>query len=83
MINKKATAFNWFGIKKFEDRIVDLNANDTSVKMGQYKGMRKLIKGKTPWLELLHFSVSIELALKDAFDTSPFGKVDNMLIKLY
>ena len=29
------------------------------------------------------FSHTIESALKDAFDTSPFGKIDNMLIKIY
>ena len=78
------TAFERVGILNFEDRIVGLNADGASVNMGQFSGLGKLIKDKAFWLELVHcFSHRIELALKDAFDTSPFGKIDNMLMKLY
>ena len=39
--------------------------------MGQYTDLGKLIKDKAPWWKL---------AVKDAFDTSPFRKIDNMLM---
>ena len=39
--------------------------------MGQYTWLGKLIRGEAPWLEL---------AVKDAFDASPFRKIDNMLM---
>ena len=39
--------------------------------MGQYTDLEKLIKDKAPLLKL---------AFKDALDTSPFGKIDNMLM---
>ena len=42
--------------------------------MGQYTGLGKLIKDEAPWLEL---------AVKDAFDTSPFRKIDNMIMSKY
>ena len=73
-----------FGITKFKDRIVGLNADPTSANMDPLNGFGKIVKYSTPWLELVHcFNLCIELALKDAFDTSPFGDVDNMLMKLY
>ena len=78
------TAFNRFGITKFEDRIVGLNADGTSVNMDPLNGLGKIVKNSTPWLELVHcFNHHIDLALKDAFDTSPFGDIHNMLMKLY
>ena len=58
------TAFARFGIIKFEDRIVGLNADGTSVNMGHLSGLGKLIKDSAPWLELVHcFNHRIELAL--------------------
>ena len=39
--------------------------------MGQYTDLGKLIKDEAPWLKL---------AVKDAFDTSAFRKIDNMLM---
>ena len=78
------TAFERFGITNFSDRIVGLNADGASVNMGEYRGLGKLVKESAPWLELVHcFNHRIELALKDAFDTSPFGKIVDMLTKLY
>ena len=36
------------------------------------------------WLDLGHcFNHRIQLALNDPSDTSPFGDIDNMLMKLY
>ena len=68
----------------FEDRIDGLNADGASANMGEYTGLEKLVKDSAPWLELVHcFNHRIELALKDAFDTSPFSKIDDMLLKLY
>ena len=43
----------------------------SGVNMGQYTNLGQLIKDKAPWLKL---------AKKDAFDTSPFRKIDNMLM---
>ena len=78
------TAFNRFDITKFEDCTVGLNADGASVNMGPLNGLGKIVEDSTPWLELVHcFNHRIELALKDAFDTSPFGDIDNMLMKLY
>ena len=60
-----------------------LNADGASVNMGPLNGLGKIVKDSTPWLELVHcFNHRIEPALKDAFDTSPFGDIDNMLMKL-
>ena len=52
--------------------------------MGPLNGLGKIVKDSTPWLELVHrFNHCIELALKDTFDTMPFGDINNMLMKLY
>ena len=78
------TAFNRFGITQFEDRIVGLNADGASVNMGPLNGLGKIVKDSAPWSELVHcFNHRVELALKEAFDTSPFGDIENMLMKLY
>ena len=78
------TAFNRFGVTKFEDRIVGLNADGASVNMGPLNGLGKIVRDSALWLQLVHcFNHRIKLALKDAFDTSPFGDIDNMLMKLY
>ena len=74
------TAFNRFGVTKFEDRIVGLNADSIGVNMGPLNGLGKVFKDSALWLQLVHcFNHRIELA----FDTSPFGDIDNMLMKLY
>ena len=74
------TAFNRFGVTKFEDCSVGLNADGTSVNMGPLNGLGKVVKDSALWLQLVHcFNHSIELA----FDTLPFGDIDNMLMKLY
>lgn len=57
-----------------EDKTVGLNADGVNVNMGQCRGLGKLIKDGVSRLELVHcFSHRFELALKDAFDISPFG----------
>ena len=77
------TAFNRFGVAKFEDRIFGLNVDGASVKMALSMDL-KIVKDSDPWLQVVHcFNHRIELALKYAFDTSPFADVDNMLMKLY
>ena len=82
--NSTQTVFNRFGVTKFEDRIVGLNADGTSINMGPLNGLEKIVKDSTPWLQLVHcLNHCIKLSLKDAFDTSPFGDIDNMLMKLY
>ena len=78
------TAFNRFGVTKFEDCIVGLNADGANVSMGPLNGHGKIVKDSAPWLQLVHcFNHLIKLALKDTFDTLPFGDIDNMLMKLY
>ena len=78
------TAFNRFGVTKFEDCIVGLNADGANVSMGPLNGLGKIVKDSAPWLQLVHcFNHLIKLALKDTFDTLPFGDIDNMLMKLY
>ena len=60
------------------------NVNRVSVNTGRKRGLGMLIKQNAPWLELVHcFNHRLELALKDAFDNSLFGKIDIMLTKLY
>ena len=82
--NSTQTVFNRFGVTKFEDRIVGLNADGTSINMGPLNGLEKIVKDSTPWLQLVHcLNHRVKLSLKDAFDTSPFGDIDNMLMKLY
>ena len=78
------TAFERFGIKKFENSIVGLNCDGANVNMGINNGLGKLVKDSAPWLELVHcFNHRIELALKDAFEKTFFSKIENMLTKLY
>ena len=51
--------------------------------MGSLKGLGKIVKDSAPWLQIVNcFNRCIELALKDTFDTSPFGDIDTMLMKL-
>ena len=77
-------AFSRFGISRLENRIVGLNADGASVNMGLLNGLGKLVKEKAPWLELVHcFNHRLELAMKDAFQTTPFSKIDDMLLRLY
>ena len=78
------TAFNRPGVGKFEDLIVGLNTDGASVNMGPLNGLGKMVNDSSPWLQLVHcFNHRIKLALKDLFDTSTFGDIDNMLMKLY
>ena len=52
--------------------------------MDPFNGLGKIVKDSASWLELVHcFNHRIELASKDAFDTLPFGDIDNMLMKIY
>ena len=74
------TAFNRFGVTKFKDRIVGLNTDGAGFNMGPLNGLGKFVKDSALWLQSVHcFNHRIELA----FDTSPFGDIDNMLMKLY
>ena len=76
--------FERIGIKNSEDSIVGLSVNGASVNTGRKRGLGMLIKQYTLWLELVRCSNHrLELALKDAFDNSPFGKIHTMLTKLY
>ena len=78
------TAFERFGIKKFENSIVGLNCDGANVNIGINNGLGKLVKDSAPWLELVHcFNHRIELALKDVFEKTFFSKIENMLTKLY
>ena len=75
------TAFNRFGVTKFKDCIVCLKADGTSINMGPFNGLGKIVKDSAPWLQFVHcFNHRIQLALKDAIDTLPFGEIDNMLM---
>ena len=47
-------AFDRFGITKFEDRIVGLNADGASVNMGPLNGLGKIVKDSALSLELVH-----------------------------
>ena len=52
--------------------------------MGPLNKLGKIVKDSAPWLQLTRcFNHRIELALKDASHASPFGDIDNMLMKLY
>ena len=78
------TAFNRFGVTKFKDRIVGLNTDGAGFNMGPLNGLGKFVKDSALWLQSVHcFNHRIELALKDAFDKSPFGDIGNMLMKQY
>ena len=73
-------AFERIGIKNFEYSIVGLNTDGTSVNTGRKTGLGMLIKQIAPWLELVYcFNHRLDFALKDAFNNSPFYKIDTML----
>ena len=72
------------GILQSLNSIVGLNGDGASANIGRKNGLGLLIKQNVPWLELAHcFNHRLELALKDAFDNSSFGKNDTMLTKPY
>lgn len=77
-------AFNRIGITRFSSRLTGLNADGASVNMGIHRGLGAILKKTAPWLEVIHcFNHRVELAIKDAFDHTEFGKIDEMLLKLH
>ena len=65
-------------------RLPGLNADGASVNMGVHRGLGTLLKETAPWLEVIYsFNHRVELAIKDAFGHTKFGKIDEMLLKLH
>ena len=80
-INK---AFQGIGIIQAHKRLLGLNVDGASVNMGIRNGLGARMKELSPWLQVVHcFNHRLELAIKDAFQTTTFSKIDDMLTKLY
>ena len=77
-------AFGGIGLTSFADRLTGLNVDGASLNTGIHRGLGALLKQRSPWLQVIHcFNHRVELALKDAFSTTSFSKIDEMLMKLY
>ena len=77
-------AFERIGTKNLEYSTVGLNVDRASVNTGRKRGLGMLIKQNASWLGLAYcYNHRLELALKDTFNNSLFGKIDTMLTKLY
>ena len=77
-------AFTRIVLPTFTDRLTGLNVDGASVNTGIHRGLGALLKQQSPWLQVIHcFNHRIELALKDAFITTSFPKIDEMLMKLH
>jgi hypothetical protein len=77
-------AFTRIGLTSFVDKLTGLNVDGASVNTGIHRGLGALLKQQSPWLQVIHcFNHRVELALKDAFATTSFSKIDEMLMKLH
>ena len=66
--------------KDFFDKLVGMNVDGASMKLGKHKGVGTLLKEKVPQIQETDcFNHRIELALEDVFRTTSFKEVDSML----
>jgi hypothetical protein len=64
--------------------LTGLNVHGASMNTGIHHRLGALLKQQSPWLQVVHcFNHRVELALKDAFSTTIFSKIDEMLMKLH
>ena len=78
------SAFKRFDKPEFQKHLLGLNVDGASVNMGIHGGLGALLKVSSPWLQVIHcFNHRLELAVKDAFKTTTFGKIDEMLNVMY
>ena len=83
IIESIETIFNRFGITSFTDRVLGLNVDGVSVKVGVHRGVGTQLMKKALWLQVTHcFNHRVELALKDAFTTIHSKNIKEMLLKL-
>ena len=83
IIESIETIFNRFGITSFTDRVLGLNVDGVSVKVGVHRGVGTQLMKKALWLQVTHcFNHRVELALKDAFTTTHSKNIKEMLLKL-
>ncbi|XP_041376382.1 zinc finger protein 862-like [Gigantopelta aegis] len=79
-------SFHSMGIMPSElySKLIGFGADGASVNSGNKSGVKALLEQKAPWL-IYTWCVAhkLELALKDALNTTVFQKVDNMLLRLY
>jgi len=75
---------NRIGITNLTDCLVGLNIEGASVNTGIHHGLAAKFHELAPWLVTVHcFNHRVELALKDAFKTTAFDNIDEMLRILY
>ena len=77
-------AFSIIGLTSFAEKLTGLNVDGASVNTGIHLRLGALLKQRSPWLQVIHcFNHRMELALKDAFSTASFSKIDEILMKLH
>lgn len=77
-------AFHRLGVTSFTNKLIGLNVDGASVNTGIHRGVGALLKERAPWMQVIHcFNHRVELALKDAFKTTAFSNIDEMLLKLH
>ena len=77
-------AFHWVGIGSLYQRLVNLSVDGASVNTGIQNGLGAKMRESAACLSTIHcFNHSLELAVKDTFNTTFFKQVDNMLLKLF
>ena len=73
-------AFESLKLTNWKKKIFTLNVDGVSVNTGIHGGLGVKIKEDVPWLMLIHcFNHRLELAMKDAFSGTLFGKNNIML----
>ena len=77
-------AFHQIGIESVHQRMTNLSVDGASVNSGIHNGLGAKMRESTAWLSTIHcFNHSLEVAVKDTFNTTFFKEVDNMLLKLF
>ena len=77
-------AFHQIGIESVHQRMTNLSVDGASVNSGIHNGLGAKMRESTAWFSTIHcFNHSLELAVKDTFNTTFFKDVDNMLLKLF
>ena len=64
--------------------MTNLSVDGASVNSGIHNGLGAKMRESIAWLSAIHcFNHSLELAVKDTFNTTFFKEVDNMLLRLF
>ena len=76
--------FHQIGIVSLYKCLANLSVDGASVNTGIHNGLGVKMRELAVWLSTIHcFNHSLELAVKDTFNTTFLKEVDNMLLKIF